>query len=60
MVEMPAILAKEENDIKKGMVIIVSTMINPNSASQKRNTLPKNTNDNRTFNKKNMGAKKNR
>ena len=55
---MTTILAKKEDDIKKGRARIVSVITD--SSSPKRKILPKSFNDQRPpFKKKNVGAKKN-
>ena len=56
--EMTTILAKEEDDIKKGRARTISVITN--SSNQKRKIPPKSSNDQRPpFKNKNMGAKKN-
>ncbi|CAA3024120.1 Hypothetical predicted protein [Olea europaea subsp. europaea] len=49
--EMTTILAKEEDDMKKGRARSVVMVMNQNKNGQKRKPLQKNTNDNKPFKK---------
>ena len=57
--EMTMILVKEEDDMKNGGVRNVAMISNHNNISQKRKPPPKNANDNKPFEKQNMGNKRN-
>ena len=59
MEEMTTILAKEEDDIKKGRTRNVAMVSNYNQNNQKRKPPQKNANDNKPFKKQNTGNKGN-